>query len=282
MLTIDVITPLVDDPKSFGRISAANALSDVYAMGGTPQAALSFVGLPESLGLEVLHAVMLGMSEKAKEAGCAIVGGHTLRDTEPKCGLAVVGSIQSGTAWTHARARSGQALVLTKPLGTGIIAQALRAERAEAAVIAAAVRSMEQLNQAACDAGREHDVTAATDVTGFGLLGHLGNLLDASKLGARLFTREVPLLPNVLQLASEGLLPGGSQRNLRDSAARLKNREAVDPLLLSVLCDAQTSGGLLLTVPPRRVDSLLQALGPNARAIGELYSGDPGAIVLLP
>jgi selenide,water dikinase len=278
VLTLDVITPIVDDAESFGRIAAANSISDVYAMGGRPEVALSFVGIPDSLGLDVLERILRGTVETAKAAGCAIVGGHSIRDAEPKCGLCVVGSVARDAAWTHTRARPGQRLVLTKAIGTGVVAQAIRAGRAAPDWIEAATRSMETLNREACEVGLRHGVTAATDVTGFGLLGHLRHIAAGSALEARLDVARVPLLPGAREAAAEGLVPGGSKRNLRYAQGCLRDHEQVDPLLLTLLADAQTSGGLLLAVPPDHAQAVIEELDGPAAVIGELVSGEAGAI----
>jgi selenide, water dikinase len=276
---MDVITPVTDDARAFGRIAAANALSDVYAMGGTPQVALSFAGMPSELGLEALRDVLLGAAEKAAEAGCAIVGGHTIKDTEPKCGLAVIGLVE-GPAWTHKGGHAGQRLVLTKPLGTGAIAQALRVGAAEPAWERAAVASMEALNASAKQAGRAAGATAATDVTGFGLLGHMRNLLEASGVSARIDAEAVPLLPGAYEAAAAGHVPGGSKGNLRYVSPWLDGVKQIDPVLLALLADAQTSGGLLLAVPEASVASVLAAL-PGAALIGELVSGRASRLQLV-
>jgi selenide,water dikinase len=251
-------------------------------MGGTPEVALSFVGIPDALGLDVLEQILRGAAETAMAAGCAIVGGHTIRDSEPKAGLTVVGSVDRDRIWAHTNARPGQRLILTKAIGTGVVAQAIRADRAQPAWIEAAVRSMECLNRAACEAGQRHGVTAATDVTGFGLLGHLRHVVDGSRLSAIVHTRAVPLLPGALEAAHAGLVPGGSKRNQRYVAACLRGAERIDPDLLTLMCDAQTSGGLLLCVPPEHSDALLSDLGAGAALIGELVAGDPGTLKLEP
>lgn len=280
VLTLDVITPVVDDPVAFGQIAAANALSDVYAMGAEPQVALSFVGIPDAVPLDVLAAILRGVTEKCHEAGCAIVGGHSIRDSEPKVGLAVVGSVDHARAWTHKRALAGQRLLLTKPIGTGVIAQAARSDRATPESVAVATRWMATLNRHAKGVGVSHGATAATDVTGFGLLGHLEHIVAASGLEARLDVAAVPLLSGAIDAAREGLVPGGSKRNLRYVAAHLSGAEALPPELLTVLADAQTSGGLLLCLPAERADSALAELGEGAALIGELASGTAGRIVL--
>ncbi len=276
--TMDVITPIVDDPRSFGRIAAANSLSDVYAMGGKPQVALSFVGMPGAVGLEVLSEVIQGMAEKSIEAGCAVVGGHTIKDSEPKCGLAVIGSVDHGKAWTHTHARAGQSIVLTKPIGTGVLAQALRATGDVGdSVLAAAVVNMETLNKDACEVGLALNATSATDVTGFGLLGHLFHMAEASGLCVELQPSSVPLLEGAYKAASEGHIPGGSKRNLLYVQEYLQKREQVDPVLLQLLADAQTSGGLMLSLDSDQAQLALERL-PGSAIIGSFFSGKPGTI----
>jgi selenide,water dikinase len=277
VLTIDVITPIVDDARTFGAIAAANALSDVYAMGGKPEVALSFIGFPnDQLPADTLVEIARGLHDSCARAGCAIVGGHTVADTEPKCGLAVVGSVEPDRLWSHRSARPGDVLILTKPLGTGLIGHAVRAETATALQRDAAVRSMTMLNDAACAVGQQVAVTAATDVTGFGLLGHLGHIVKASALGATIDARRVPLLPGVVELAASGCVPGGTRRNLGYVEPWTRFDDAVDPNLRLVLADAQTSGGLLLCVPAPRADDALERLHhagcPDAAVIGQLVA----------
>lgn len=280
--TMDVITPIVDDPTAFGRIAAANSLSDVYAMGGKPQVALSFVGMPDALGLDVLTQVIQGMAEKAIEAGCAIVGGHTIKDSEPKCGLAVIGSTQAEPPWTHTHARAGQVLVLTKPIGTGVIAQAIRQQAdLPESDIREAVRWMETLNQKACAVGLECSATAATDVTGFGLLGHLFHMAQGSQLCAVLDAAAVPLLSGAYESAAKGWVPGGSKRNLKYVEPHLRQSDHVDPTRLLLLADAQTSGGLLLSIPPEHVEKAITLL-PFAAVIGVWEREESGTIRFQP
>ena len=261
MLTIDVITPIVDDPRSFGAIAAANALSDVWAMGGRPEVALSFVGFPtDKLPLEALAEVLAGMAGACARAGTAITGGHTIADSEPKAGLAVVGSVDPARVWSQRSAREGQALVLTKALGTGIVGQAIRAGTASEALVAAATAQMMDLNDRACAVGLAMGATSCTDVTGFGLLGHLENILDASGLDAELDADAVPLLDGVLEIAAAGVVPGGSKRNLERARRVTSFAEGVgDPMRL-LLADAQTSGGLLLCLPEERAEEAVARL----------------------
>ncbi len=273
-MTIDVVTPMTNDPETFGAIAAANALSDVYAMGGDPRVALGFIGFPTGeLGLDVLGAILSGLSAACREAGCAIAGGHTIIDPEPKAGLAVTGSVALDRAWTHRGARPGQALVLTKALGTGIVVQALKNDAAPAAVAAATLAQMRSLNAAARDFGLAAGATSATDVTGFGLLGHLRNILDASGVGAVLDAASVPVIDGVRDLLARGLVPGGTKKNLAYVDASTSFAPSVSPDTRLILADAQTSGGLLLTVGDRSADELVRRLrdtGHAAARIGEI------------
>jgi selenide, water dikinase len=261
VLTVDVVTPIVDDPRDFGGIAAANSLSDVYAMGGRPEVALSFVGFPtDKLPLDVLHEVLAGMQAVCARAGCAIVGGHTISDAEPKAGLSVVGSVDPARVWSHRSAKEGQALILTKALGTGITGQAIRAGTASEALIRAATAQMLQLNDVACAIGLDLGATSGTDVTGFGLLGHLKNLIEASNLDAEIEAASVPLLEGVLDLAAGGTIPGGSKRNLAYASTVVSFVDDVDETTRLLLADAQTSGGLLLCVPEENAARAVQRL----------------------
>lgn len=275
VLTIDVITPIVDDPGLFGAIAATNALSDVYAMGGSPEVALSFVGFPDDdLPPEVLREILAGTREACARARCAIVGGHTVADSEPKCGLAVVGSVDPASIWSQAGAQAGDLLVLTKAIGTGLVGHAVKAGTAAPAELEAAAQSMLALNDVAMAVGRTVGAHACTDVTGFGLLGHLRNLVEASRLGARLRAADVPQLPGALAIAERDCVPGGTKRNLRYAAPVTTFSDTLPRTLRLLLADAQTSGGLLLCIPADRGAQALQQLhdqGCNAAAIvGEL------------
>lgn len=250
VLTIDVVTPIVDDPRAFGGIAAANSISDVYAMGGRPEVALSFVGLPtDKLPIEVLAEVFAGIQEVCARARCAIVGGHTIADAEPKAGLAVVGSVDPSHIWSHRHALAGQVLILTKALGTGIVGQAIRAGTAPEAMVRAVTAQMLDLNDRATEVGLEFGATAATDITGFGLLGHLKNLIEAAGLDAELRAGSVPLIDGVLELAAAGSVPGGSKRNLAYAAPITDFAADLSETVRLLLADAQTSGGMLLCVP---------------------------------
>ena len=281
--TVDFFTPIVDDPFDWGRIASANALSDVYAMGGTPLTALSIVGWPrDDLPLDLLADVQLGAAEVLVEAGCTLVGGHSIDDREPKFGLAVTGIVDPDAMMTNRAARPGDRLVLTKPLGTGLISTAIKRDRATSEQIEAAIAVMTTLNRAAAEAAMEVGVRAATDVTGFGLLGHLGEIVAGSGVGARIDHRWVPLLPGVEELAEEGVVPGGTGRNLA-AVEEYTAFDGVHDAYRIVLADAQTSGGLLLAVPPDRCDELVALLGeagtPAAAVIGEIVDGEGIAVV---
>jgi selenide,water dikinase len=284
--TVDFFTPIVDDPYAFGAIAAANALSDIYAMGGRPLTALNLLAYPVSaLDPETVAEILRGGADKLQEAGAVVVGGHTIDDSEPKYGAAVTGTIHPQRIVTNAAAQPGDLLVLTKPIGTGIISTAIKAARAPADVVAAAVESMVRLNAAASAAMLEVGVHAATDVTGFGLLGHLREMLAASGVGAELHAAAVPVLPGTLDLLAQGYVPGGSRRNLDAVHAWITVAPAVPDHVPLLLADAQTSGGLLIAAPADRAAQLqaaLQAHGTPAAVIGRLTSDHPGTILVLP
>ncbi len=282
VFTVDFITPIVDEPEDFGAIAAANALSDVYAMGGEPQVALAICGSPaDRVPLEVLGRIFRGARDQAAGAGCAIVGGHTVVDPELKYGLCVLGRVDPERALTQDRARPGDRLVLTKPVGTGIAAQAARAGALAPDELAEAIRWMRRLNREASRAAVACGVRAATDVTGFGLLGHLHHLAKASGVAARLVAGRVPALPFARAQAEAGRVPGGTRRNLAYVQPHLEAPGLAEADLL-VLADAQTSGGLLLAVPADRTEALVAELERReagvAAVIGGLEVGAPGAI----
>jgi selenide,water dikinase len=272
--TVDFFTPLVDDPYDFGRIAATNAISDVYAMGGEPLCALAIAGFPRDLDPATITAVFAGGIAAAHEAGIAIVGGHTIVDPEPKYGLVVSGTVRPGAIWRNAGGRAGDVLVLTKALGTGVVANALRSDSAPADVLAAAVASMTTLNRDGARALRASgEPHAVTDVTGFGLVGHLHELAEASGLTARLQLRDLPVLPGVLDLARAGHVPGGSRRNREAADAYATFADGHDELLAAIACDAQTSGGLLAAVAPDGVPS-------TGTVIGRLEEGRAGHVLV--
>ncbi len=271
--TVDFFTPIVDDPYSWGRIAAVNALSDVYAMGGVPLSALNLVAWPRSLDLALLGRVLEGGRSACEEAGVAVVGGHSVDDPEPKFGLAVTGTVHPDRFVTKVGGSPGDELVLTKPLGTGIVTHAIKHGDPSPEHVEAAVSVMGELNRAAAEAMLEVGVSAATDVTGFGLLGHLSQMLEG-RLDAELALADVPLLPGVLGMVADGIFPGGSERN-RTAIAPFVDTSVTENET-AVLFDAQTSGGLLIAVPATRRDELLEALasrGARGSTIGRLTSG---------
>jgi len=287
ILTTDFFTPIVDDPAAFGRIAATNALSDVYAMGGRPLYCLSLVGWPrEKLPLEVLGDVLRGATEVVHAAGAVIVGGHSIDDPEPKFGLVAVGEVDPRHMTTNAAAQPGDRLVLTKRIGTGIVATAIKREQVSSEVAEGAIASMTTLNAAAAEAGREAGVRAATDITGFGLLGHLRSMMKASGCAAEISADAVPLLPGARELARAGCISGGTRRNLEFVAEVTVFDDAVESLDRLILADAQTSGGLLLCVRPEALDGLLNGLKqrgtPIAAVIGTVREGTPGTLVVRP
>jgi selenide,water dikinase len=274
--TVDVITPVVDDARTWGRVAAANSVSDVYAMGGRPLFALDVVAWPVAeLPTELLGDVVEGAASIADEAGFVIAGGHTVDGPEPTFGLAVVGEAHPDRLLTNAGFRPGQVLVLTKPLGVGVATTAIKRGVAPAELIDAAVASMTRLNAAAAAAALGAGATGATDVTGFGLLGHLGRAAGESGVDAVLDPSAVPLLPGVRRLALDGVMPGGSRRNLDWVAPRL-DVGTHDEITVLLLADAQTSGGLVFGVDRAGADEVvagLRAGGHDAAVIGELVAG---------
>lgn len=272
----------MDDPYQFGQIAAANALSDIYAMGGRPLFALNIVAFPrQELPLEVLAEILRGGMDKAHEAGIHIVGGHTIDDPEPKYGLVVTGEVEEGRLIRNDAARVGDRLVLTKPLGTGIIATAIKQGIATEEVVARAVETMTALNGPAAEAALEAGVHAMTDVTGFGLLGHLLEMCTASGVQAAVDVTALPLLPGAADLAAQGTVPGGTRSNLDHARKALTLAGEVSELDQLLAADAQTSGGLLIAVSPEKVDRLVALLKekdtPAAAVIGGITGeGEPG------
>ena len=272
--TVDFFPPIVDDPFSFGEIAAANAMSDVYAMGGHPVLGLNIVGFPVDLPKETLGRILQGGASKANEAGMLIVGGHTVDDKEPKYGLAVTGFIGPGEQVTNSGARPGDALVLTKPIGTGIITTAGKQRQASSEVLDAAIATMTTLNDAASKAMKEVGVDACVDVTGFGLIGHLLGILRMSGAGARISLGDVPVLDGTWELIGQDIAPGGTRRNLSSADHEVSWGAGVHEKARLLLCDAQTSGGLLIAVAPEKHDRLLKALSDHGvetvASIGEV------------
>ncbi len=251
MQTVDFFTPIVDDPYQFGQIAAANSLSDIYAMGAKPIFALNIVGFPiNDLPKKMLTTILQGGADKAKEAGIPTVGGHSVDDKEPKYGLVVTGEVEEKNIVTNKSATPGDVLVLTKPLGTGIIATAIKKGVVKNDVIRAAVESMSALNDLASKIMVELGVKTATDVSGFGLLGHLNEICEASKVSAEIKYDDLPLLPGVNKLASDGIISGGTKRNLSFAKSFTKFLEDRTKIEMLITSDAQTSGGLLISLPP--------------------------------
>ncbi|MCU0311930.1 MAG: selenide, water dikinase SelD [Acidimicrobiales bacterium] len=279
VLTTDFFTPIVDDARTWGKIAAVNAVSDVYAMGGRPLIALNLVAWNvDELSMDLLGEVLAGAQEAAAEAGFAIVGGHSVDDPEPKYGLAVVGEAHPDRLLTNAGLLPGQVLVLTKALGTGIVSTAVKRGVAPPDVATAAVASMLRLNADASRAALAAGATGATDVTGFSLLGHLGRMAIESGVDVIVDVASVPVLDGVRDLAAAGVVPGGSGRNRAFVADRLDVGDGVDDLDVTVLADAQTSGGLVVGVDPDRVDELVADLagsGHPVAVIGEAVAASP-------
>lgn len=281
--TADFFTPIVDNPADWGAIAAANALSDIYAMGAKPLFALNLVGWPrETVPFTLLGDVLRGAGEVMQEAGCLLLGGHSVDDPEPKFGMAVIGEVHPDRMLTNAGACAGDRLVLTKPLGTGILATAFKRDALLEAGMADAVRSMRALNAGAAEAALEVGVSAATDVTGFGLLGHLLNMLDASRVGAEIAFDALPTLDHARSLAARGFIPGGTARNLEAVGERVTWAAELSETDRWLAVDAQTSGGLLLAVPPENEKALIAALRergtPAAATIGRLTGETPGFV----
>lgn len=281
--TVDFFTSIVDDPYDFGRIAAANALSDVYAMGARPRFALSLVAFPRDLlGQGILEEIIRGGGDIALEAGIAVIGGHSIDDAEPKFGMCVIGEADPALLTRNSGARDGDVLVLTKPIGTGVIATAIKRGLASEDAVRGAIACMTTLNRGAAEAMLRVGVSAATDVTGFGLLVHLRHMLRASGLAATIDAGAVPLLPGAAELAAAGCISGGTRRNLMDVDTDVAWDERLTELQRLLLCDAQTSGGLLIAVAAERAEQLVTELTaehtPIAAVVGSVGQGSPGGI----
>ena len=280
--TVDFFPPIVDDPRLFGRIAAANALSDLYAMGARPITALALVCHPlKALGIAPLQAMLAGGLEALAEAGCALLGGHSIEDPEPKLGYAVTGLVDPARAWRNNTLVPGGRLLLTKPIGTGLVNMALRAECASPEAQAAAHTAMGTLNRAAAEVLAGFNVQACTDITGFGLAGHAAEMAAGTVCGLTLHFDQVPLLPDVAEFAAMGLVPAGTYRNREGRGSCLEGR--MDPLVLDLLFDPQTSGGLLAALPADHAEAALAALheaGVPARLVGHT-GGEPGRVRIL-
>jgi len=282
--TVDFFPPIVDDPRLFGRIAAANALSDLYAMGARPITALALVCHPlRLLGLEPLKAMLAGGLEALVEAGCALLGGHSVEDPEPKLGYAVTGLVDPARAWRNHTLKPGAALILTKPIGTGLVNMALRAACAQPGSLEAAQAAMATLNKGAAEVLARFPVLACTDVTGFGLAGHAVEMAQGVECGVRLRFPELPLLPGAADYAAMGLVPEGTRRNRAGRLRFLRNAQAVPAIALDLLFDPQTSGGLLAALPAGAAREALAALreaGGQGWIVGE-SAGPPGGLEVL-
>ena len=284
IVTVDFFTPITDDPYEFGVIAAANSLSDVYAMGGMPLVALNIVGFPAELAVDMLGDVLKGGYDKAAEAGCLIVGGHTVDDAEPKYGLSVVGLIEPGKEVSNANAQPGDVLVLTKPIGTGIITTGCKQGITPDDILKNAVDVMATLNKGAAEAMMRVGINSCTDITGFGLMGHLRGMTRGSKVGAIINASDVPVLPGVWNLLEKNVVPGGTFRNMNGVEDSVDWDESLTDQQRLLMCDAQTSGGLLISVTKDKVEKLLSELeisGVETRVIvGEITAENSGRIIV--
>jgi selenide,water dikinase len=276
--TVDVLTPIADDPYTFGAIAAANSLSDIYAMGAKPLTALNILSFPsDEIPLVVLREIIRGGCDKVKEAGAVILGGHTIRDSEIKYGLAVTGIIRKSEIITNYNAQVGDVLVLTKPIGTGVIATALKNKAVAKQVVEIANKSMLELNKTASTLMKRFKADAATDITGFGLLGHALNLAQASRVGLEIYTSEVPILPGAFELAEKNFFSGGSIANFEYVKPYVRFASMVNKTWQILLCDAQTSGGLLIAIHKNKAEKLLNAFYRTgireAKIIGRVIKG---------
>jgi selenide,water dikinase len=283
--TIDFITPIVDDPYIFGQIAAANALSDVYAMGGSPLTAMNVVCFPiQSQDISVLSDILRGGFDKLREAGATLVGGHSIDDPELKYGLAVTGVIHPSRIVTKDGAKAGDKLILTKPLGTGVVSTALKGGIAGEEAVARIAASMTTLNKKASELMQEVGGHACTDITGFGLLGHACGMIDNGAVGMEVHVSSIPLFPDALQFAQMGLVPAGTQRNREFRLNMIEQAYEIDDNMWNILFDPQTSGGLLVSVPGKEAEVLLQNLYRHgvrdAAIIGEVIGEPKGKIIV--
>jgi selenide,water dikinase len=278
--TVDFFTPIVDDPFTFGAIAAANSLSDVYAMGGKPVSALSIVAFPGNGDVQILADIMRGGLEKMHEAGCAVLGGHSVNDPEIKFGYAVTGTIHPDQIKANSGARPGDALIFTKALGTGVIGTALKRGIATEASVRAAAASMLELNRAACETMLRFDVHGCTDVTGFGFLGHAREMALASGVTLEIHVQDVPLLPGAIAAVHAGAIPGGLKNNKEFVSCAVEIGDNIDPAVLELLYDPQTSGGLLIALSDSDAPALLDAL-PSAIRVGRVTPRDNKSLRLL-
>jgi len=282
VVTTDFFTPVVDDPYDYGAIAAANALSDIYAMGGRPFLALNIAALPPNLPVEINSEILRGGAEKVRESGAALAGGHTVQDKEPKFGLVVLGLAHPDRLISKGGARPGDVLVLTKPLGFGTVTTALKREQADPADVAEAVRWMKRLNREAGRLAVEFGLHSGTDITGFGLLGHGSEMANASGVGLRFFFSQVPFTQGALQYANRGIFPGGSADNKLFFGTQVRFANEIDEIKQLLIFDAQTSGGLLLAVPPEKLAALQQRaveLEQPLWVVGDVFAGQGSEVL---
>lgn len=283
--TVDYFTPIVDDPRMFGQIAAANALSDVYAMGGKPLTVLNIVGFPvKKLDKAILADILRGASEKVQEAGAIVVGGHSIDDQEPKFGMAVTGTVHPDNVWTNSGAKPGDALILTKPIGVGIQTTAIKRDALDGAQLERVMQVMASLNKTASEVLQAFDVHACTDVTGFGLLGHAKEMACGAGVGFEISASKVPVLPGTRELAEQGIAPGGSRSNHKWLQDNVEYDATIDDVTQLILCDAVTSGGLLAALPEEQAEAAVRRLHEagvgDAGIIGSVVSGHPGCIMV--
>jgi len=282
--SVDFFTPVVDDPYTFGQIAAANALSDLFAVGARPLTALNLVSFPIGcLETDILVKILQGGAERVHAAGAVVAGGHSIEDDEPKYGLCVTGLVDPSKMVTTCGCQPGDQLYLTKPLGTGLLTTALKGEIISATDIAAAIDGMTMLNKAAAEVMLAVGVSACTDITGFGLIGHASEMAEASGVSLKIFINDLPKYPQALEMAEMGLVPAGSHRNREFYFPHLEGHENCDPLSLDLLSDAQTSGGLLISVAKEKAELLEQRLTDRAvpvHRVGEVISGSSGRLLL--
>ena len=283
--TVDFFTPIVDDPYSFGQVAAANAISDIYAMGGKPLTVLNIVAFPiRTLDKNVLTEILRGASDKVKEAGATLVGGHSIDDNEPKFGLAVTGLIHPQKVRTNAGAKPNDKLILTKPIGVGILTTSIKKDQLNEDEVNQVIQVMATLNKVAAETMESYDVHACTDVTGFGLLGHAFEMAKGSHVGMRIIQSQVPVLPRVRELAEAGFVPGGTKNNFAHLQGSVTYPETVDQIDRWILCDAVTSGGLLISIANNQAELLLADLlkaNVDASIIGEIVANHPAHIKVI-
>ncbi|RLQ96312.1 selenide, water dikinase SelD [Falsibacillus albus] len=284
--TLDFFTPIVNDPYSFGQVAAANALSDIYAMGGKPLTALNIVAFPiAKLDKSILAEILRGAGDKLLEAGATLVGGHSIDDQEPKFGLAVTGTVHPDRVRSNAGARPGDKLILTKPIGVGILTSSLKQDLLSDEEIKQLTNVMATLNKKTAETMESYDVHACTDVTGFGLLGHASEMAKGSKAGIKIYKEKVPILPRVRELAEKGIIPGGTKNNFKYLSDRVKYPQNMDQIDQWILCDAVTSGGLLISINESKAEALLAEIKTagieDASMIGEVTEEHPGQITVL-